>query len=330
MQVHYWQHGQVGPYKVEKPLVLGHESSGIVVSCGADAHGLEIGDRVAIEPGISCGHCEHCRAGHYNLCSLMRFAATPPYDGTLAKYYCVPRECCFSLPPEVSLQDGALVEPLSIAVHACRQAGDIQGRSVLIFGAGPIGQLCCSVARAFGASKVVVTDVVDSRLDFALGKGATAVYRTDTNASTEKTAASLRKAADLEDGAAIVMDATGSEACIDCGIQVLKRGGVFVQVGLGARKIKFPVGDVCDKEATLRGSFRYGPGDYQLAITLLKDKRVNLDGMVTHKFAFQEASEAFENVVRRQGIKSVIFGPGVDKYFAEEVKGQPIKPENSS
>lgn len=243
----------------------------------------------------------------------MRFAATPPYDGTLARYYRLPRECCFALPPEVSLRDGALVEPLSIAVHACRQAGDMQGRTVLLFGAGPIGQLCCSVAKALGASKVIITDVVDSRLKFALEKGATAAHLTDVSASSTETAGRLRNMKGLEDGAALVMDATGSETCIDCGIQALARGGVFVQVGLGARKINLPVGDICDKEATFKGSFRYGPGDYQLAITLLRDKRVSLAGIVTHYYAFEDAQQAFENVAQRRGIKSIILGPDITK-----------------
>lgn len=248
----------------------------------------------------------------------MQFAATPPYNGTLARYYRLPQECCFVLPPGISLQDGALVEPLSIAVHACRQAGDMQGRSVLVFGAGPIGQLCCSVARAFGASKVIVTDVVDNRLEFALGKGATAVHRTDLRASPAETEVELKRLEGLESGAAIVMEATGSESCIDCGIQMLERGGTCVQVGLGARKVNFCVGDICDKEATFKGSFRYGPGDYALAITLLRDKKVSLAGMVTHQYAFEEAGRAFENVEQREGIKSIIFGPDVDKQSVEE------------
>lgn len=271
-----------------------------------------------MEPGISCGNCSSCRSGRYNLCSSMRFAATPPHDGTLARYYCLPQECCYKLPPEVSLQDGALVEPLSIAVHACRQAGDMQGRSVLIFGAGPIGQLCCSVAKAFGASKVVVSDVVESRLRFAPAKGATVVHHTEIGASSTDTSAQLRRLDGLKNGASIVMDATGSEICIDCGVQMLERGGTFVQVGLGARKVSFPVGDICDKEATFKGSFRYGPGDYQLAVIFLKDGRVNLHGMVTHQYAFEDAQQAFENVVERRGIKSIIFGPGVDTQTAEE------------
>ncbi|RMY71581.1 hypothetical protein D0863_05068, partial [Hortaea werneckii] len=252
--VHYWQHGGIGPYKVQEPIVLGHESAGVVVSCGESVKSVSVGDRVAVEPGISCKSCEDCRSGRYNLCADMQFAATPPYDGTLSTYYRVPEECCFRLPSSISMRDAALIEPLSIAVHCCRLAGDMQGKSIVVFGAGPVGQLCCSVARAFGARAVLVVDVVDSRLKFASKKA-----------------------------------------------------------GLGSPKITFPVGLICDKEAVFQGSFRYGPGDYKLAIACVASGRVNLDGFVTQTFPFLEAQGAFETMLQKQGIKSVIWGPGVEE-----------------
>jgi L-iditol 2-dehydrogenase len=289
--------------------VLGHESAGIVVSCGEGVKSLSSGDRVAVEPGVGCTSCEDCRAGKYNLCSDMKFAATPPYDGTLTKYYRVPEECCFKLPSSVSMGDGALIEPLSIAVHCCKLAGDMQGKSVTVFGAGPVGQLCGSVARAFGAGTVLVADIVASRLDFALQKGATHGYEMQKISCQENAAQLLESSGQL--GSDIVIDATGAQPCIETGIEVLRKGGVFVQAGLGQPKITFPVGLICDKEAVFRGSFRYGPGDYKLAIALVASGRVNLDGLVTRIFAFSEAREAFENVLQKHGIKSVICGPGV-------------------
>jgi L-iditol 2-dehydrogenase len=289
--------------------VLGHESAGIVVSCGEGVKSLSSGDRVAVELGVGCTSCEDCRAGKYNLCSDMKFAATPPYDGTLTKYYRVPEECCFKLPSSVSMGDGTLIEPLSIAVHCCKLAGDMQGKSVTVFGAGPVGQLCGSVARAFGAGTVLVADIVASRLDFALQKGATHVYEMQKISCQENAAQLLESSGQL--GSDIVIDATGAQPCIETGIEVLRKGGVFVQAGLGQPKITFPVGLICDKEAVFRGSFRYGPGDYKLAIALVASGRVNLDGLVTRIFAFSEAREAFENVLQKHGIKSVICGPGV-------------------
>jgi L-iditol 2-dehydrogenase len=272
---------------------------------------LACGDRVAVEPGIGCTTCEDCRAGKYNLCSDMKFAATPPYDGTLAKYYLVPEECCFKLPASVSMRDGALIEPLAIAVHCCRLAGDMQGKTVTVFGAGPVGQLCGSVARAFGADTVLVADVVASRLEFALRKGATHIYQMQKILCREN-AVQLLESSEQHGGSDIVIDATGAQPCIETGIEALRRGGVFVQAGLGQPNIMFPVGLICDKEAVFRGSFRYGAGDYKLAVALVASGRVDLAGFVTQIFPFSAAQQAFETVLLKEGIKSVICGPDVD------------------
>lgn len=310
-QVHYWQHGRIGRYVVEKPIVLGHESAGIVEECGRDVKGLAVGDRVAIEPGVGCNTCDICRSGRYNLCESMQFAATPPYDGTLSTFYNIPEECCFKLPPCISFREAVLVEPLSIAVHCCGLAGNIQGKSVIIFGAGPIGLLCCTVARSFGASNVAVVDSVEARLEFAKGFGVNSTYRMES-ISPEFNAEKLLAVTKFDRGADVVIDATGAEPCISCGVSALKRGGIFVQAGLGTPVINFPIGQICDKEATLKGSFRYGPGDYSLAIELMASQRVRLDGLITHDFAFTDAELAFKNVAQRTGIKTVIWGGGVD------------------
>ncbi|KAL4899231.1 hypothetical protein BDW74DRAFT_183974 [Aspergillus multicolor] len=313
--IHYWQHGRIGRYVVENPIVLGHESSGIVVECGSES-GLAMGDRVALEPGIACNTCSFCRAGRYNLCRDMRFAATPPYDGTLATYYRVPAECCYKLPSHVSLRDGALIEPLSVAVHSSRLAGDMQEKSVIVFGAGPVGLLCAGVARAFGASTVVVVDVVESRLKSAFKYGATHTHRT-TSESAEENALEILNTADLELGADVVMDATGAEPCMKAGIHALAPGGTFVQVGLGRPNPSLPVGQICDKEIVFKGSFRYGPRDYQTAIGLVSSRRIRLEGLVSHEYSFSHAEDAFQNVASRAGIKSVIYGPGVDEEMAK-------------
>lgn len=310
-QVHYWQHGRIGRYVVDAPIILGHESSGVVVKCGSDVTGLAVGDRVMLEPGFACNICNCCRGGRYNLCEAMRFAATPPYDGTLAKYYRAPSECCYKLPPHVSLRDGSLIEPLSVAVHCCRLAGIMQEKSVAVFGAGPVGLLSCAVARAFGASTVVAIDVVTSRLASAMKYGATHTYQMSPEAP-DKNAVDLLAATGLDAGFDIALDATGAEPCLACGIHALTRGGVFVQVGLGKPNLSLPVGQICDKEIVFKGSFRYGPGDFKLAIGLLNSRRVSLDGLVTHEFPFDRAEDAFKNVAARTGIKSVIYGPDVD------------------
>ncbi|KAK4867146.1 hypothetical protein LT330_007888 [Penicillium expansum] len=316
--VHYWQHGRIGPYVVENPIILGHESTGIVVESGSSVQGLAVGDRVALEPGIACNTCNHCRNGRYNLCRGMRFAATPPYDGTLATYYRVPAECCFKLPAHISLRDGTLIEPLSVAVHSCQLAGFMQDKSVVIFGAGPVGLLCCAVARAFGASTVVAVDVVPARLASAVKYGATHTYQMSAE-TPEKNAVDLLATAGFPDGVDVALDATGAEPCQNCGIHALTQGGTFIQVGLGKPNPSIPVGQICDKEIVFKGSFRYGPGDFKLAVGLLNSGRVKLDDLVTHEYPFSQAEDAFKNVAGRGGIKSVIYGPNVDEEEAKAI-----------
>ncbi|KAH8586568.1 putative xylitol dehydrogenase [Bisporella sp. PMI_857] len=306
--VHYWKHGCIGSFTVKEPLILGHESAGIVVRLGSDIKSLRIGDRVAIEPGMPCRTCTFCRSGKYNLCDEIHFAATPPVDGTLTAYYTVPEDFCYILPKHISIEEGALVEPLSIAVHCTKLANIGIGNNVLIMGAGPIGLLCCAVAKSFGASAVVVTDIVDSRLKFALKYAATHTYKMRPTSPAEN-AQNILIESGLPSGADVVIDATGVQSCIAAGIFALKKGGTFIQAGLGATDISFPVGELCSKEGLYKTSFRYGPGDYALAIELLASKRINLGPLITNSYEFDSAEQAFVETGKNGGIKSIIYGP---------------------
>jgi L-iditol 2-dehydrogenase len=293
---------------VRKPLVLGHESAGIVARCGTGVKNIKVGDRVAIEPGVPCRTCGSCRGGKYNLCDDMHFAATPPVDGTLATYYTVPDDFCYTLPPHISIEEGALVEPLSIAVHCTRLASITIGQTVLVMGAGPIGLLCCAVARAFGASIVIATDIVDSRLEFAQTYAATHTYKMQ-RLSSEENAKNIMSTCGTSAGADVVIDATGVESCIGSGIFALRKGGTFIQAGLGASDIVFPVGQLCSKEGEYKTSFRYGPGDYELAIKLLESRKISLRELITHSYEFSCAEQAFAETGQNGGIKSIIYGP---------------------
>jgi L-iditol 2-dehydrogenase len=218
-----------------------------------------------------------------------------------------------------------LVEPLAIAVHCCKLAGDLQGRSVAVFGAGPIGLLCSSVAKAFGASTVVIADIVEARLEFARRFAVDETYVMGFQ-SPELNAEKMLAKASLAGGVDVVIDATGAEPCINCAVAAVKRGGILVQAGLGSPSIAFPIGQICDKEATLKGSFRYGPRDYKLAIQLLESNRVCLGSLITHEFSFSEAEEAFKNVAKKIGIKTVIYGPGVDRMLVDGCEDKSVTP----
>mgnify|MGYP001481419523 CR=1 FL=1 len=306
--VHYWVHGAIGHFVVKDPMVLGHESAGTVVEVGSAVTSLKPGDRVALEPGYPCRRCNNCLSGKYNLCPDMVFAATPPYDGTLTGFWTAPADFCYKLPDNVSLQEGALIEPLAVAVHIVRQARVSPGQSVVVMGAGPVGLLCAAVARAFGASKVVSVDIVQSKLDFAKKFAATHTYMSQ-RVSAEENAKNLLKAADLPGGADVVIDASGAEPSIQTSLHVVRMGGTYVQGGMGKADITFPIMALCLKEVTARGSFRYGSGDYKLAIELVGSGKVDVKQLINGVVPFEKAEDAFKKVREGQVIKILIAGP---------------------
>ena len=295
-------------------MVLGHESSGLVVRTGSAVTTLSPGDRVALEPGIPCRLCPPCKSGHYNLCPLMRFAATPPYDGTLAKYYVLPSDFCVKLPDNVTLDEGALIEPLAVAVHVViKQAKIKPGATVVVFGAGPVGLLCCAVARAMHARVVVAVDINPARLIFAEGYAATRVFNpiTDGNPVDRTPAGNAKKIKDilgLPNGVDVAIDASGAQPSIAAAIHVLRTGGTFVQAGMGREEITFPIVEMCCKELTVKGSFRYGVGDYKLAVELVAQGKVSVKELVTGRVPFERAEEAFKIVKEGKGIKVLIDG----------------------
>lgn len=347
-QVHYWTDGAIGKLAMQQPMVLGHESAGTVVAVGSRVKSLVPGDDVALEPGVPCRRCEHCKSGRYNQCAEMRFAATPPIDGTLAKYYSLPEDFCYRLPKAetittsekdtkkgehgVSLEEGALIEPLSVAIHLIKQADVKPGDSIIVFGAGPIGLLSCAVARAFGATTIVAVDVNMERLAFATDYAATHSFNpsssnkksggssgsgknreddTEDDDDDAKTAQNLLHACTIDSlGADKAIDASGAASCIRVAIHSLRPGGTFVQGGMGSPTILFPIAEVCQKELDVKGSFRYAAGDYPLAVNLIATGKVDVKKLISGRVKFQEAEEAFKRVRdRTAGIKILIEGP---------------------
>ena len=242
------------------PIVLGHESAGIVVERGSAVRNLKVGDRVAIEPGTPCRYCNYCRSGQYNLCADTIFAATPPWDGTLSKYYTVAADYCYPIPENVTMEEGALVEPMAVAVQVAKVAEVKAGQTVVVFGAGPIGVLCQAVCKAYGARKVVGVDISQFRLDFAKTYGADGVFKpSKPEAGAEPVEASQRMANaikeefDLKEGADVVLECTGAEPCIQAGVFVAKKGGMYVQTGMG-KEVRYMSGrgNVTNKVRMLR------------------------------------------------------------------------------
>lgn len=295
----------------EAPLVMGHEAAGIVHAVGPAVRSLLPGDKVALEPGIPCRYCVRCREGRYNLCADMKFAAAPPDShGCLTKYYKLPEDYCHKIPANVGLEEGPLVEPLAVAVHACRLVGVKPGSTVVVFGAGTVGLMSAAVAKAFGAKKVVSIDIAKSRLEFARSKKlADATWIPNAELSAEENAERLVKDAELGLGVDVVVETSGVASSVNTAIHALRVGGSFVQVGLGRPMIEFPILRMSEKELELHGCFRYGPGDFELAIDLLASNKIDIGGFITRLLPFEEATEAWETTKRGEGIKTVIEGP---------------------
>ncbi len=305
--VHYWEHGSIGNFIVKDPMVLGHESAGIVTEVGSAVTTLKVGDRVAVEPGIPSRYSNEYKAGLYNLCPHMAFAATPPYDGTLARYYTVPEDFCVKLADNVSFEEAAMCEPLSVAVHVSRLGKVTFGSKVIVFGAGPIGLLTVAAAKAYGATEVIAVDIVPSKLEVAKEMGATKIFIPSKGDSSETSAEKIQKEFGFSPDVAI--EASGAEASIQTAIHVLAPGGTFVQAGMGRDYVNFPITMVSIKEIEVKGSFRYYFGDYPRAAELISTGAVNVKRLITHRFRFDQAIEAFATVRDGKAIKAIIDGP---------------------
>lgn len=279
--VHYYEHGRIGSFVVERPLVLGHEVSGVVVDRGSRAAKHPVGRRVALEPGVPCGRCFECRHGRYNLCSDVRFFATPPIDGAFSRYVAIHEDYAFALPDELSDDAGALLEPLSVGVWACRKGGVGLGDRVLVTGAGPIGNLAMQAARAAGATTVVVADVNRDRLARAAEAGAKQTIDVSERGLTP------------DDGPFdVLLECTGSEALTSDAILTLRPAGTAVLVGMGpGLDARLPLAAVQSRELTLVGTFRYA-NTYPDAIELARSGRVDLDGLVDARFPLEEVDRA--------------------------------------
>ena len=289
---------------------MGHEASGTIHSVGSAVKSLSPGDRVAMEPGFPCRRCSRCKEGYYNLCKDMRFAASPPAaHGTLCKYFKLPEDYCFKLPEHVTLEEGVLLEPTSVAVHMAKLVNLRIGDSVVVFGAGTIGLLCGAVAKAFGAEKVVLVDILERKLDFARGfVKECGTFTPHSRVLPEENAARLVKEHDLGDGADVVMEASGAEPSVQTGVHVLRRGGSYVQGGLGRPNISFPIVAMSEKELTMKGCFRYSQGDFKMALSLISSGKVPVREMITKKVSFEQATEAWETTRKGEGIKTLIQG----------------------
>ncbi|MGC9467610.1 MAG: NAD(P)-dependent alcohol dehydrogenase [Anaerolineae bacterium] len=289
--VHYYLEGGIGDAVVTEPITMGHEFSAWVAGLGEDVEGLEIGQLVAVEPAIPCGVCEYCQHGHPNLCPNVRFCGTPPIDGVFAEYAVMPADNCFVLPEGFSAEEGALLEPLGIAIHTVDLAHLKAGQSVAVLGAGTIGLLTAAMARVAGASEVYMTEPISVRQSFALEYCADAVYDPDE----EDVVAAIMDATDGR-GVDVAFEAAGAKETPDQAARVARPGGKVVVVGIPSDdRMLMTASQVRRKGLTIK-LVRRMKHTYPRAIKMVDSGMIDIVPLATHHFPLERIQEAFELV----------------------------------
>lgn len=294
--VHWWCEGGIGATSVSTPFVLGHEAAGVIAS------GLRAGERVAIDPAIPCGTCEHCARGDVNICPAVRFAGHAPEDGALRQYLAWPEHLLFPLPPELSDADGALLEPLGVALYAV-ELGRLQpGMSVAVLGAGTIGLAVIQLARVMDAADVIATELpsLPHRLAAAESFGARV-----TPAAEGREAEAILELTNGR-GVDVVFEAAGDGSAVESAVRIARPGGRVVLIGIPADdRIAFNAATARRKDLELR-VVRRMKHTYPRALELVRSGRIDVRSLVTHRLPLAETARALSLAARREGIKVIV------------------------
>lgn len=286
--VHYFQHGSIGPFVVREPMVLGHEASGTVTDIGSNVKNLKPGNRVCMEPGVPDPNSKPARLGIYNLDPAVKFWATPPIHGCLRESVVHPAAFTYKLPDNVSFAEGAMVEPLAIGMHAAGKARITPGDIAVVTGAGTIGMVTALAAIAGGCAQVIISDVQQEKLDLAATLGPVKTV----NVTKEN----LKNVVDEETngwGADIVFECSGVEKVASGVFEILAPAGTAVLVGMPANPIEYDVIAAQIKEATVEHIFRYAHV-YPRAIALMASGQIDVKPLLTDKFNFTDSLKAYE------------------------------------
>ncbi|XP_054159347.1 sorbitol dehydrogenase-like [Oppia nitens] len=300
---HYWKHGKIAHFEIKDPLILGHETCAQVVEVGPGVHHIKVGDRVAAEPTLPCRLCDYCKTGSYNLCPDVKCHGTPPVNGTLRQYFKYDADFCFKLEDNMTNEEGALIEPMAVAVHSCRRAKVSVGNSVLICGSGPIGLVNILVAKQFGATKIFITDINADRLKVAEKLGADKTILIDPKLSDKENIDQVMKIIGKRVDASI--ECTGVESAIKLAMLCTKSGGKAVLVGLGPSEVTIPVSETALREVDVRGIFRY-TNCFPLASTMIASGKIDVKPLVSHHFPLKDVVKAFETFDSGVGIKIMV------------------------
>ena len=289
--LHWFSGGEIGDAKLERPLILGHEFAGET----------EDGRRVAVDPAIPCGRCESCEHGHPNLCPSMIFAGHGKQDGALREYMAWNEKYLLPIPDSISDEDGAMLEPLGVAIHSVDLGKIKTGMTVGVFGCGPIGLLIIQLAKLSGAANIIATDKLAHRAQAAKAYGADHVFLAkDSSQLSEIRAATKGRGVD------VAFEAAGEQDAVDASVAAVIPGGKVILVGIpNDDKTSFSASTARRKGLTIK-LVRRMKHTYPRAIDLVLKGLVNVRSLVTHRFALEQASEAFRVAQRREGLKVII------------------------
>lgn len=272
------------------PVVQGHEASGVVERVGSAVAGFKKGDKVTIQPQVVCGKCYPCRHGDYHICDnlkVMGFQTT----GMASEYFVVDAEKLLRLPDDMTFDEGAMVEPLAVAVHALGRSGSVGGKKIVVLGAGPIGNLVAQAAKGMGAESVLITDISDHRLRIASDCGINNCVNPLVQDLDKEIVGTLGN-----DRADLILECVGVDSTIEQAINCARKGSDVVIVGVFGDKPKVDFGLVQDRELRLIGTLMYREEDYRKAIALINDKKVSLKPLMTDHFAFRDYLKAYQHI----------------------------------
>ncbi len=289
--LHWFSEGGIGDSKLEHPLILGHEFAGVT----------EDGQRVAIDPATPCGHCEFCDHGHPNLCENLTFAGDGKTDGALREWVAWSEKSLFPIPDSISDADGAMLEPLGIAIHSVDLGKIKPGMSVGVFGCGPIGLLIIQMAKVSGVVQIIATDKLAHRVEAAKRYGASQAYLV----SDERELGEMRAAVQKR-GVDVAFDASGMQDAVDDAFAAVRPGGKIILTGIPEDDRTYFSASIARRKGLTIKLVRRMKHTYARAIKLVSRGLVDVRSLVTHRFSLEEAPEAFRVAERREGLKVVI------------------------
>ena len=288
--LHYYQHGGFGTIRVKEPMILGHEVAGVIARTGESVAHLKAGQRVAVSPSRPCGQCRYCQQGQQQHCLDMRFYGSamrfPHVQGAFRERLVTSAGQCHPVADGLTAAEAAMAEPLAVCLHAARQAGPLLGKRVLVTGSGPIGALCMMAARRAGAAEIVATDLAEAALTIARKIGADRTINVAAEPDMLATYGADKGTFD------VLFEASGNEQALVSALNVIRPGGIIVQVGLGG-SVTLPINTIVAKEIQLRGTFRFHE-EFALAVELMGKGLIDVKPLITATLPFERATEAFE------------------------------------